>query len=286
MARGRGPSAGPRGARLRPLWAYDHLTWRRYREHPWFAAIPWLSGLAASTERIRLGALVASPNFRHPLTLAKEAATLDHVSGGRLTLGLGAGGIGFDATVFGEPSLTPPQRAARLGEFVPLLDRLLRDPEASHRGAHCTVDDPVMRPPCLQRPRVPFAIAAGGFRLLALAARHGDTWVADGETSYRDTTLEGTEQIVRAQMARPAEECAAIGRDPATIDKAYLIGNTDERPLQSVEKFVDFAGRYAEIGITDLVFHHPRPDDPVWTEPERIVERLAVEGFPRLPAPG
>ncbi len=53
-----------------------------------------------------------------------------------------------------------------------------------------------------------------------------------------------------------------------------------------MEKFVDFAGRYAGIGFTDLVFHHPRPDDPVWTEPEDIVERLAVEGFPRLPAPG
>ncbi len=134
------------------VWTYDHLTWRRYRERPWFAAIPWLTGLAASTERIRLGTLVASPNFRHPLTLAKEAATLDHVSGGRLTLGLGVGGIGFDATVFGEPPLTPPQRAARLEEFVAVLDRLLRDPEASHRGAHYTVDDAVMRPPCLQRP--------------------------------------------------------------------------------------------------------------------------------------
>src|SRR3954467_12632434 len=89
------------------LWTYDHLSWRRYREEPWYAAIPWLTGLAGVTRRIRLGTLVASPNFRHPVTLAKEAMTLDHISGGRFTLGLGAGGTGFDATVFGGEPLSP-----------------------------------------------------------------------------------------------------------------------------------------------------------------------------------
>src|SRR5919112_816741 len=108
------------------LWTYDHLTWRRYREKPWFAALPWLTGVAASTSRIRLGTMVASPNFRHPVTLAKEAMTLDHVSGGRVILGVGAGGTGFDAEVFKQPVLSPGERASRLAEFVELLDRLLR----------------------------------------------------------------------------------------------------------------------------------------------------------------
>ena len=76
------------------LWTYDHLSWRRYRDRDWHAAIPWLTGIAMATERVRLGTMVASPNFRHPVTLAKEAMTLDHVSGGRLTLGIGAGGTG------------------------------------------------------------------------------------------------------------------------------------------------------------------------------------------------
>ncbi len=77
------------------LWTYDHLSWRRYRDRPWHATIPWLTGLASATASIRLGTMVASPNFRHPVTLAKDAMTLDHISAGRLTLGVGAGGIGL-----------------------------------------------------------------------------------------------------------------------------------------------------------------------------------------------
>jgi alkanesulfonate monooxygenase SsuD/methylene tetrahydromethanopterin reductase-like flavin-dependent oxidoreductase (luciferase family) len=110
------------------LWTYDHLSWRRYRDRPWFGSMPWLTGIAASTHRIRVGTLVASPNFRHPVTLAKDAMTLDHVSNGRVTLGIGAGGPGFDATVLGGTAPSPRERAARLAEFVELVDQLLREP--------------------------------------------------------------------------------------------------------------------------------------------------------------
>jgi hypothetical protein len=75
--------------------------------------------------------------------------------------------------------------------------------------------------------------------------------------------------------------CVAIGRDPSTIRRIYLIGNTADRPLASVEAFDDFVGRYSELGFTDLVFHHPRPDDPVWNEPESIVEAIASEVLPQ-----
>src|SRR5688572_20950384 len=107
------------------VWTYDHLSWKRYRGRTWFGALPWLTGLAMATERVRLGTMVATPTFRHPLLLAKDVATLDHVSGGRLTLGLGAGGVGFDASVLGRPVPTPGERAGRLEEFVDVLDRLL-----------------------------------------------------------------------------------------------------------------------------------------------------------------
>ena len=109
------------------LWTYDHLSWQRYREEPWHAAIPWLTGIAAATSTIRLGTMVTSPNFRHPVTLAKDAMTLDHISAGRLTLGIGAGGTGFDATVFGDEILHPRERASRLIDFVDVLDGLLRN---------------------------------------------------------------------------------------------------------------------------------------------------------------
>ncbi|MFD0856850.1 LLM class flavin-dependent oxidoreductase, partial [Actinomadura adrarensis] len=82
-------------------WTYDHLMWRWFKDRPWFATIPTLTAVAAVTSRIRLGMLVASPNFRHPVNLAKELMTLDDISDGRLVCGVGAGADGFDARIRG-----------------------------------------------------------------------------------------------------------------------------------------------------------------------------------------
>src|SRR5260370_14913486 len=118
------------------LWTYDHLSWRRYRDRDWHAAIPWLTGLAAATSRIRLGTMVASPNFRHPVTLAKEAMTLDHVSSGRFVLGVGAGGLGLGAPVVGGSELRPAEPAQGFGEFLEALHLLPRPPRTSCPGRH------------------------------------------------------------------------------------------------------------------------------------------------------
>lgn len=100
-------------------FTYDHLSWRTFRDGPWFGAVPTLTAAAAVTDHLRLGTLVTSPNFRHPVTLAKELISLDDISGGRITLGVGAGGTGFDATALGQEPWTPRERADRLAEFVP-----------------------------------------------------------------------------------------------------------------------------------------------------------------------
>jgi len=261
------------------LWTYDHLSWRRYRDLPWHAAMPWLTGLAGVTDRVRLGTMVASPNFRHPANLAKEAMTLDHISAGRLTLGIGAGGTGFDATVLGTEPPTPRQRTARLTEFVEVLDGLLREPAYSHHGEHYTVQDARMIPGCVQRPRLPLAVAAAGPKTLALAARLGDAWITYGDPNATDQSPAAIEAAVRAQAAILDERCADLGRDPATLERIYLIGNTEERPLASVAAFEDFIGRYSALGFTDVVFHDPRPGDPVWTDDPRIADRIAEHLF-------
>jgi alkanesulfonate monooxygenase SsuD/methylene tetrahydromethanopterin reductase-like flavin-dependent oxidoreductase (luciferase family) len=253
------------------LWTYDHLSWRRYRNRPWFAAIPWLTGIAAATSTIRLGTMVASPNFRHPVTLAKEAMTLDHVSAGRLTLGLGAGGTGFDATVLGAEVLPPARRAARLAEFVEVLDALLRQPSTSHRGAHYTVDEAMMLPGCVQSPRLPLAVAAGGPKTLGIVARHADAWITVLGPADR-----AGEDAIRRQVGQLAEQCVSIGRDPASVERILLIGETAERPLASVEAFTEFAGRYGQLGFDEIAFHHPRPDDPVWTDDPAVVDAIAA----------
>src|SRR5690349_19287817 len=96
-------------------WTYDHLGWRNLVDGPWFDSVTTLTAAAMVTRRIGLGTYVASPNFRHPVHFAREVTTLDDVSQGRLRLGLGAGGINFDARVLGRPPLTPGQRVERFG---------------------------------------------------------------------------------------------------------------------------------------------------------------------------
>ena len=101
--------AAGRGVGFDHAWTYDHLAWRTLADEPWFATVPLLAAAAAVTERIRLGTWVAGPNFRHPVPFAKDVMGLDDVSGGRLLLGLGAGGAGWDAGVLGPPPT--PRRA-------------------------------------------------------------------------------------------------------------------------------------------------------------------------------
>src|SRR4051794_22852626 len=174
--------AGQRWRRAEELgfdhaWTYDHLGWRDLVDGPWFDAVPTLTAAATVTSRIRLGTLVASPNFRHPVHFARELTALDDISGGRVLLGVGAGGMGFDGAVLGREALTPRQRADRFTEFVHLLDLLLREERVTWQGEWYSAVDARTTPGCVQRPRLPFVVAANGPRTLRLAARYGQGWV-------------------------------------------------------------------------------------------------------------
>ncbi|MEM9038728.1 MAG: LLM class flavin-dependent oxidoreductase [Actinomycetota bacterium] len=253
------------------LWVYDHLSWRHYRDLPWHATYPWLTGVAAVTERIRLGTMVSNLNVRHPVTLAKDAMTIDHISGGRLMIGVGAAGLGFDATVLGQAELSPGQRMDRLVEATGVIDGLLRGSLTDHTGDWYTVDGARMLPGCVQRPRLRLGVAASGPRGLGLAADVADAWITIGDPTDPDRSVAAADRALARQCEILDEACEAVGRDPASIDRILLTGHTDERPLGSVDAFDDCVGRHAELGFTDLVFHHPRDDDPVWNEPPEIV---------------
>ena len=147
-------------------WTYDHLAWRSLADQPWFATVPLLAAAGAVTSRIGLGTWVASPNFRHPVPFAKDVMGLDDVTGGRLLLGLGAGGEGFDAQVVG-PAPTRGQRTARFEEFVGVLDQLLTHPVTNHTGDWYAANDARMVPGTIARPRTPFVVAANGPRTMA-----------------------------------------------------------------------------------------------------------------------
>jgi alkanesulfonate monooxygenase SsuD/methylene tetrahydromethanopterin reductase-like flavin-dependent oxidoreductase (luciferase family) len=269
-------------------YTYDHLSWRvPFRDGPWFGAIPTLTAAAGVTEQMRLGTLVTSPNFRHPVTLAKELISLDDISGGRITLGIGAGGNGFDATVLGQEPWTPRERADRFAEFVPLLDQLLTEDSTngvSHTGDFYAAHEARNMPGCVQRPRLPFAVAATGPRGLRLAARHGQAWVTTGDPKLYETgTPAQSRQALRDQVEKLGKACADIGRDADAMDKVLLTGFTPDRgrPLESLNAFVDFAGRHRELGFTEIVIHWPIPDSDFAADVDAF-ERIATEALAEL----
>ncbi|MEH6374398.1 LLM class flavin-dependent oxidoreductase [Streptomyces sp. KLMMK] len=266
-------------------YTYDHLSWRTFRDGPWFGAIPTLTAAATATSRIRLGTLVTSPNFRHPVTLAKELISLDDISGGRITLGIGAGGSGFDATALlkdGQEPWTPRERADRFGEFVPLLDRLLTEGVVTHEGEHYSAFEVRNIPGCVQGPRLPFAVAATGPRGLRLAARHGQAWVTTGDPKLSETgTPEQSRAAIAGQIERLGAACAELGRDVSELGRTMLTGFSPDRPLDSLDAFVDFAGSHAELGIDEIVVHWPVADS-VFAADVAVFEKIATDGLAQL----
>jgi alkanesulfonate monooxygenase SsuD/methylene tetrahydromethanopterin reductase-like flavin-dependent oxidoreductase (luciferase family) len=266
-------------------YTYDHLAWRTFRDGPWFGAVPTLTAAAAVTDRLRLGTLVTSPNFRHPVTLAKDLITLDDISDGRITLGIGAGGNGFDATTLrrsDEEPWTPRERADHFDEFVPLLDQLLREPSVTYEGTFYSANEARNIPGCVQRPRLPFAVAATGPRGMKLAARYGQAWVTTGDPKLNETgTPEQSVEAIRGQLTKVSAACESIGRDSAELDKILLTGFTPGDPLQSLDAFVDFAGTHFALGITEIVIHDPIPDSDFATD-KKVFERIATEALDQL----
>lgn len=257
------------------VWTYDHIAWRELRGSTWFSAVPTLAAAATATETIRLGTLVASPNFRHPVPFACELLTLDDISGGRLTVGVGAGGQGWDAAVLGQEPWNMAERQDRFAEFVEILDRLLTGREVSFRGRYWSAHEALVHPG-VQQPRVPFAIAATGPRSMRVAAKHASVWVTNGDRSHvgRPLPAEQGSALVASQLARFERVCEELGRDPATVDRLVLTGPRLDDGLRSRDAFKEVLDAYASVGVTDLVFHWPRPQPP-YRGDDSILDEIA-----------
>lgn len=215
------------------VWISDHLflDWSKYGDSDAvqgsLEAWTTMSALAAATERIRIGSLTLCNDFRNPALLAKMAASLDLLSGGRLELGLGAGwyereyqaaGIAFDRAT---------ARIERLGEAVQIIALLLDGEEVVFKGNHYTIDGAICRPRPLQQPRPPIWIGGKGDRLLATAARYADGW---------NFSWIGSIDAYRDRLAVFEQAAEAVGRDPSSIRRsvgAYLLVGRDDRDLQA-----------------------------------------------------
>ncbi len=133
-----------------------------------------LMAAADATNTLRVTSLVLGNDYRHPGVVAREAATLDLLSGGRLELGLGAGWMQADYDQLGLDYDRPGRRIARLGEAISIIDRLLRGETVAHQGEHYRVDGLRGSPAPVQQPRPPMLVAGGGRRILTLAGRTAD----------------------------------------------------------------------------------------------------------------
>ncbi|MFE9744114.1 LLM class flavin-dependent oxidoreductase [Saccharothrix saharensis] len=259
-------------------WTYDHMGWRSLVDGPWFGAVPTLAAAASVTRTIRLGTLVASPNFRHPVPFARDLLALDDVSDGRFTLGVGAGGAGYDTEVMGGPP--PGSRQGRFEEFVAALDMLLAQDRTTFRGEHYEIRDARSAPGCVQRPRLPFVVAANGPKAMGVAAKYGTGWVTTGpETDDEHAWWDG----VAAMAARFREVLAGIGRAKESIDFHLNADSCPVYSLTSVDRFREVAGRARELGFTDLVVHWPR-ENGVYAGSEAVLERVAADVLPELVA--
>jgi alkanesulfonate monooxygenase SsuD/methylene tetrahydromethanopterin reductase-like flavin-dependent oxidoreductase (luciferase family) len=259
-------------------YTYDHLAWLRLADRPWFAAVPTLAAAALETSRLCLGTLVTTPNFRHPVPLAKDLLSLDDLSEGRLVVGLGAGGLGLDAEVLGHAPWSLGERAQRFAEFVALLDTLLREEVTTFRGTYYSATEALMRPGTVQRPRPPFVVGATGPRGMALAASYGQGWVTTGRGADEHARCQ---DVVAEEMGRLRDALGAAGRADEPFATLLLDGLNDERPLASLDAFVDWAGRYERLGITELVVHWPEPDS-IYASDVDVFEAIATHGRSQL----
>ena len=248
------------------VWNCDHFVQPSRPTGPYFEAWTMLAALAAQTERIRIGVLVSSNTFRHPALLAKQAMTVDHVSKGRLDVGLGAGWYEPEHTMYGLDFGTPVELVDRFREAVEIVDTMLRQDTTTFDGKHYRLRAAAMRPLPLQKPRPPLVLGAHRRKMLRIVARYGDTF-----NSF------GTVDEMRERNAMLDEECAAIGRDPTSIVRSLYgwAAMMPNDPWASVAGFEDMLGRYGEAGVEEFLIDQPR--DGQWP----ILERVASDLLPR-----
>lgn len=274
------------------LWNFDHF----YPifvdpEGPCLEAWTTLSALAQATTRARIGTLVNGNTYRNPCLTAKMAASLDHISGGRLNLGIGAGWFELEHSAMGFDFKDVPQRLKALDEACRIIKGMFTEPRTTVHGKHYTASDVIGLPKPVQRPHPPILIGGTGEKvLLKLVAKHADMYNASGsaerlghlidvikrhgETVRRDTAaIENTVMIALAYTKdadRQRFVCNLIGGmfgvSPEVARKSIMIGDTQEC-LDTIE-------RYRRVGVTHFIFMTFQPIR------EDEIQAFAEEVFP------
>ena len=259
----------------------DHFVDWNDPVRPWLEAWTLLTGVACETSRIHLAVYVTQIPLRNPAMLARQALTLDHISGGRLEIGIGTG-LTIDPVydMIGIPNWSNAERVERVGEYVQIVDQLLANEVTTFKGKYYQIEGAVMNPRPLQSPRPPLVVAALGPKMLDITARHADKWntlsfAQDFETQYAET---------RDRVTTINDLCASLDRDPASLEHSFLMFDPSSRAsggsinyYQSDNVFVEQTSRLIELGFTEIGLYYPVLDDE-----QAAFERIATDIIPEL----
>ena len=191
------------------IWPFDHLiALGPDPAQPIFDGWTILGAVAEATRRTRIGLNVTGNLYRHPGLLAKIAVTVDHLSSGRLEMGMGAAWNEPEFVMHGLPFPSPADRIRMLDESLSAMKLLWSEPRATFKGRFYQLTDAIAEPKPLQKPHPPIWVGGSGpKRTLRVVAKHADVWNGAGNT------LEETEELLRILR----DHCAKVGRDPATV---------------------------------------------------------------------
>lgn len=239
-----------------------------------------LPALAAITERLRVGTLVSPTSVHHPALLAKRAATIDWLSGGRMVLGLGAGWQINEHHAYGIELEPPGKRVSRFEEAIQIVRSLLSAEATTFHGEFYNVTDAPCDPKPIQAP-LPLLVGTRSPRMLRITARNANEW-----------NTWGTPEVAAGRRAGLLEACDAVGRDPATIwTSVNVLLDLDAetappgRPALagSAQHLADQVGRYAELGFDEFIL----PDWNLGEDKSQRADNLArirAEVLAQLPA--
>jgi probable F420-dependent oxidoreductase len=226
-----------------------------------------LPAMATVTSRIRIGTLVSPTSVHHPALLAKRAAAIDQLSGGRMVLGLGAGWQINEHYAYGIELEPPGKRVTRFDEAIQIVRALLSQDSVSFSGACYTITDAPCDPKPVQAP-LPLLVGTRSPRMLRITARHADEWNTWGAP---EVAAEGRAALFRA--------CEETGRDPGTFKTSAnaMVELGDQAPSPgraiggSVQQLADTFGRYAELGFDEFIM----PDWNLGEDPSERADNVA-----------
>jgi alkanesulfonate monooxygenase SsuD/methylene tetrahydromethanopterin reductase-like flavin-dependent oxidoreductase (luciferase family) len=261
----------------------DHFGDFAGRRIPFFEMWSQLAAIATATTTVRLAPMVAQIPLRNPAMLALQALTVDHISNGRLDLGLGTG-LTVDPSyrMMGLENWSVKERVTRFAEYVEVVHRLLTQEEVTYRGRYYQLDAARLCPRPVQSPRPPIMIAAMGQRMLNHAARHADIWNFMSFANTFEAQMEEAHQRVVEMDAC----CVAIGRDPNSLRRSFYMhdpnGQSRHGLLQiydSEEVFTQMIEQVLSLGIQEVALIYP-----IREEQMPVFERAARNILPTLKA--